>query len=194
MSPIAYADDLAIVVQNKTQISKAIATLESWSAQNNMQVNKLKSGILALNKRRALLSTSEKHGYPQVDTYKYLGIETRGNDCTKNYFQRIRRKVFCILAKIKHVSDQMTWKKRISLVRTLVVPLVDQVGPLAMTTNKAFAELTRTLQRRATRVILGFGANTKNEIVEMFMSTDRRTRWKARLNAILQRWEEKQLT
>ena len=43
---LAYADDLAIVGNKKNRLLQAIEIVTAWSVNNNIAINKKKSGIL----------------------------------------------------------------------------------------------------------------------------------------------------
>lgn len=190
---LAYADDIVLVIENERGIKPAIDLLEKWADLNSMKINKAKCGIIQLNKkgRKAAQQQEIFGGYPLVKSYKYLGIETEGIDSTLTYMRRIRRKVFTILSKVKPITEKMDWHKRRLILKTLVTPHVDYVGALAVVIGGSAIEKTRTLLRRATRIIFGLGPNTKNEVIEELYNTNRVKRWTERLVDILNRWKEK---
>ena len=43
---LAYADDLAIVGVCKTKLIEAIEIVEIWAEENNLTINKKKSGVM----------------------------------------------------------------------------------------------------------------------------------------------------
>ena len=43
---LAYADDLAIIGFNKSELKRAIDTVEMWAANNRIIINKKKSGVM----------------------------------------------------------------------------------------------------------------------------------------------------
>ena len=51
MEIAAYADDLVIMENGYIKLNKAIETVEEWTQEAKMQVNKKKSGIMFLRKR-----------------------------------------------------------------------------------------------------------------------------------------------
>ena len=48
----AYADDLAIIGQNKFKLKDAINIVEAWTYKNKMKVNKKKSGIIFYKRKK----------------------------------------------------------------------------------------------------------------------------------------------
>ncbi len=77
----AYADDLALGLNDKVQLDKAIDCIEKWSTDMKIQINKAKSGIVQLGaqeRSKREFKPNEQNpdyrGYPKLDSYKYLGI------------------------------------------------------------------------------------------------------------------------
>ena len=48
LARLAHADDICIACQNKTNLLKSLSTIESWCKTHGMQLNKAKSGIIAV--------------------------------------------------------------------------------------------------------------------------------------------------
>ena len=73
----AYADDLAVVGYNKSKLKECIRIVGNWADNNNMKINKKKSGIIFHLKRRHRIMELDKGdvlGYPIKAEYKYLGV------------------------------------------------------------------------------------------------------------------------
>jgi len=68
---LAYADDLAIIVEGRNSLSNIFNILEKWSELNGIKVNKNKSGIMVIKGKE---EDVEIEGYPVITEYKYLGI------------------------------------------------------------------------------------------------------------------------
>ena len=45
---LAYADDMAFIIRNESDIDKVLKIIEEWAATYNMKVNKAKSGIMPI--------------------------------------------------------------------------------------------------------------------------------------------------
>ena len=69
---LAYADDIALICKNEDELLKSMDILERWSNNNDIAVNKKKSGILIIDQDRG----GKKYikGFPIKVNYKYLGI------------------------------------------------------------------------------------------------------------------------
>ena len=72
LDPLAYADDLAAVCDGEENLYKAMDIIEKWAGQNDIEVNKKKSGILVIQNQRS--TVDNYRGYPVKNWYKYLGV------------------------------------------------------------------------------------------------------------------------
>ena len=45
---LAYADDLAIIVEGRNSLNNIFDILDRWSIENGIKINKLKSGIMLI--------------------------------------------------------------------------------------------------------------------------------------------------
>ncbi len=52
LRPFAFADDLLVVCKNEKELSLAITVTERWSSTNNYPINKSKSAVMRMNKKR----------------------------------------------------------------------------------------------------------------------------------------------
>jgi hypothetical protein len=88
---LAYADDLAVICANKEELDRVIDALEEWCKQNEIAVNKGKSGILIIDKDR---HNMHKHrDYPIKVTYKYLGIKLDRNLNPRGGLEELNKKL-----------------------------------------------------------------------------------------------------
>ena len=74
---LGFADDIIVMGQTEDFVSDAIQVVEDWCQKNDMELNKLKCGIIQIrhDKRNPPLTMKEVHGIPIVESYKYLGIQ-----------------------------------------------------------------------------------------------------------------------
>lgn len=79
----AFADDIVVYGESIQALNKVISTLDEWTSNNRMKINKRKSGLLILkaDKRTPERLPERYHDFPVVQRYKYLGIEI-DNDLT----------------------------------------------------------------------------------------------------------------
>ena len=68
-----YADDVVMGCSDK--VTKEITEIfEMTCIDYGMVVNKQKSGIMRIKDNRSVIGVSEINNYPNVKSYKYLGI------------------------------------------------------------------------------------------------------------------------
>jgi hypothetical protein len=68
---LAYADDLAVICKDKNELDISIKAIDKWSENNDILVNRKKSGIFMITKA---FKDKDISGYPIVREYKYLGV------------------------------------------------------------------------------------------------------------------------
>ena len=49
LTPIVYADDLAIICDGLSRLFEAMVLIETWAGQNDIKVKKRKSGFLLIH-------------------------------------------------------------------------------------------------------------------------------------------------
>lgn len=76
---LAYADDIAVICKNPAELTNAMNIVQTWSDNNDIAINKKKSGILVVDQDKG--GKSEINKYPVKITYKYLGIKVKNSLC-----------------------------------------------------------------------------------------------------------------
>ena len=74
-----YADDLAILVDDKQGAQKAGRLIKRWCDQNLVVINYKKCGIMEIKRNKQEEISSQETGelwnkFPKVNNYKYLGL------------------------------------------------------------------------------------------------------------------------
>ena len=69
---LAYADDIAVICKNEKELDNVISIIESWTNTNKLLLNKKKSAIMTIGKRKN--KWVKYRGFPIVNQYRYLGI------------------------------------------------------------------------------------------------------------------------
>ena len=88
---LAYADDIAIICENKNQLLKAMDIIDIWANSNNIKINKDKSGIIILQHNNN--KDKNINGYPLKNQYKYLGIMFNYNLDPTDHLYNLKRKL-----------------------------------------------------------------------------------------------------
>ena len=108
----AYADDLAIIGKERDSLEKAIKIVEKWTEDNQMRINKKKSGIIFFRKKKKKIAEGEEGnqdilGYPILEYYKYLGIWIDYKMSFDKQFEVTKEKI----VKGMKMINIMKWKK-----------------------------------------------------------------------------------
>ena len=62
------ADDIALICKNEEELQNAMDILDNWSKNNDIAVNKKKSGILVIDQHRG--GRDNINGYPTKINYR----------------------------------------------------------------------------------------------------------------------------
>ena len=92
----AYADDLAVVGYKIPALKQCIRRVKKRASDNNMVINRKKSGIIFHLKRRKSINgtvTSDIMNYPIKTEYKYLGVYLDINMKLKFQLDTVKKKV-----------------------------------------------------------------------------------------------------
>ena len=82
--PITFADDLTACFEGKAHFYRANDKINVWSLENEMDVNKKKSAIMFVTKKRFKQKKGLEH-YPETSSYKHLGtLINRKGSLTKH--------------------------------------------------------------------------------------------------------------
>ena len=88
---LAYADDLCVLCEGRSQLINVIKIIDNWSKLNGINVNKLKSGIMIVNNYK--IDENNIEGYPIIKEYKYLGILINDKMNIQNHIGSIDKKL-----------------------------------------------------------------------------------------------------
>ena len=89
---LAYADDLCVLCEGRSQLMNVINIIDKWSTLNKIKVNKLKSGIMLL-KHNDNTNENNIEEYPIITEYKYLGILINDKMNIKKHIGNIDKKL-----------------------------------------------------------------------------------------------------
>jgi hypothetical protein len=115
-----YADDL-VILGDDDELLRAIGILERWATENNMIINKAKSGILPITGSR-FSREREVSNYPVVQEYKYLGLMLNGRLDLQEHCKLINKKaayLSCRLHKLRFKDDT---RINMNLFRVFLMP------------------------------------------------------------------------
>ena len=119
----AYADDIWWVCSSIEQLHKSISVMKNWWINNNMKINKKKSGYLRILKKKGkTFSITNELYIPEVSEYKYLGIVINQSLKPTNHQNYIKTKVQALKRRIILLSPSLvSMKTRMILYKTIVI-------------------------------------------------------------------------
>ena len=81
-----------MICKGELAIISIIKAIDKWSRENEVEINKRKSGIMIIRQDRRTKEEKQKEiqGYPIVTHYKYLGVEL--DDCLNLSVERENKK------------------------------------------------------------------------------------------------------
>jgi len=137
---LVYADDILILVDDLATLNKILKCLDTILPEENLRINKAKSGIINFRHRRSKLTKSEKRwrrkqnfsykGYPLVQEYKYLGTILNEKLTIHPQMKFIRKKSFFIGNKLKPLLSSSSLESRYNLWQIFIAPLFEYLIPL----------------------------------------------------------------
>jgi hypothetical protein len=131
---LVYADDLLVLSDVITIISKSVRTIQIWSENNGMMLNKQKSDLIGFKGRRqrnSLLKLRELfEGIPVVDQYRYLGLTLNSKLTLKDQISFISRKSAYIRYKLSSIINNSTLELRKKFWQMFIRPLTEFTIPL----------------------------------------------------------------
>ena len=123
-----YADDLACVVPNKEEASRAIDIIQSMSSSLELTLNKKKSGILILNETPPTDETI--NNIPYVPEYKYLGTWIKGNLDPTPHLNKHAEKANFLCRRFYYLRKQNDLKFNRNLFQIFILPEARMLGTL----------------------------------------------------------------
>ena len=88
---LAFADDTEFICNDMKELIQTIRTIDKWSIDNKIKINRKKSGIIIVNGDKNDPDTIE--GHKVVGEYKYLGILVDTKSSPKTHICSINRKL-----------------------------------------------------------------------------------------------------
>ena len=115
-----FADDLVLICHHSV-FSQCTATLEKWSKENNMRINKKKSAVMILNPSTDTLSPAINE-YPVALQYKYLGTYLTQELSLLPHLKEVSKKVNFITFKLRSVLGRGHMRLNCNLFKVFVLP------------------------------------------------------------------------
>ena len=161
---LLYADDIAILAENESDLQKLLNKLHEWCEKWQLQLNIKKSQIVHFRNKCRKKTDSEFYvGQSKlgiVSSYKYLGISLNEfldyNVCAQELAEAGGRALGAIIAKFKTFKN-IGFETFSKLYNSGVIPISDYASAIWGYRNSGHAE---KIQNRACRYFLGVNAKT----------------------------------
>ena len=168
---LAYADDIAIICKDKEQLLKAMDIIDNWANNNNIKINKNKSGIIILQHNNN--KDKNINGYPLKNQYKYLGITFNYNLDPTNHLYNINRKLSEYLKR-----NQWLLKKYFSAKSLMQIANYYQISKLTygmciFIDEKNIMESLEKARMKYIRSIINIKDNVKSNLLRLVLCMPR---------------------
>ena len=164
---LLYADDIVIITDSAEDLKKSMKIATNWGKQWRCSFNRDKSQVVVFGQRK-----KREHDWrlgdekiDQVEGYKYLGLDIKGNLRWKVQRERLVKKArrnMAIAWAMGIQSGHLSVAAAVLVWKTLVRPIVDYGAEIWG--DERWEDLDK-LQRDMGKRILGLKGSTNNEVV-----------------------------
>ena len=194
----AYADDIMILCEDLNEVEACLQAIETWSAENNLVINKKKSAILEFIHRRArktvLKVGGEVNGYPVVDKYKYLGTWLNQKLTLDDQMEHIVKKTYYIRSKLSPSLYNASLDFRKNLWQIFVLLMCEFALPIYAAEEAATKKKKLNILLRASfRSYLSLKKTVKLTLLEDLMGYNLDSRAKRTQYISEQKWLHRQM-
>jgi len=172
---LGYADDICVICDSLSQVTKVIECIRSWSGHNNMILNEKKSGIVEFmsRKMKPKLKLDTFQGFPICPSYKYLGLQLTNKLSMLKQLDYIKNKSQLIHQKLSPLLYNSELDTRKSLWQVFIQPLIEFILPLyKWETSISNIQKADTVIRGTLKLFTGLKKNTTNDIVDLLSGYD----------------------
>ena len=108
----AYADDIAIRIENGEQVNSILGIVKDWSETNWIEINPSKSGLLKVGFKKSKLKEKPNIlGIQEWSSYKYLGIKFDQGFTFKEEIRSLKWKEKAIIKELRKLNFKEVDKK-----------------------------------------------------------------------------------
>ena len=165
---LAYADDLAIICTGYDELINVMNILDKWSMENEIKINKKKSGILIFKNNRK--NYKFINDYPVKSFYRYLGVRIDDNLNPRPHLLQVEKKLNGYLSRNRWLIKQyFTPKTMVYLAQCFQISrlsygmsifldkgkIIDTVERLSMKYVKSIVGVDRNVSNVRMRLALG---------------------------------------
>jgi hypothetical protein len=164
---LAFADDLAVICRSRAELLKVMAIIESWSLENEIKVNKKKSGILFIQNRKC--QETEIEGYPIRNNYKYLGIRINDKLSPRSHLISVNVKLTNYLKKNEYLIKQFFTPKSLILIAQYYQMSRLSYGISAWLDQGDIMEIAERMRTKYLKSIVGLKENVSNDRMRLVL-------------------------
>ena len=129
---LLYCYDLAIIGDTQ-HLLRAKKIIDNFCSMTKFEVSDPKSAVVKLARKNVKQDNPRLwRPLPYLDDYKYLGMIVNRFNNLDAQLRVTRRKVFTVLNRIRFLTGDFSLFKKRLLLKSLVIPHVEQIGPIAM--------------------------------------------------------------
>ena len=172
---LAYADDIMVICDSVDQVRRVIQVIREWSGQNNMKLNKKKSGVVEFIGRRMRTSIriDKISGFPVCKEYKYLGLKLNCKLSMNSHLDYISNKSKDIHRRLSPFLYQADLDTRKNLWQVFIQPLLEFALPLyKWETAISNVKRANSVFRSTFKLFTGLSRRSENTLVDLLSGYD----------------------
>ena len=158
-----YADETFLfrVINDDSHVQflrKDLATLHWWSENNALQLNPQKCQVMCISRRKNKQSPEYFVSNTRLSTatsLRLLGVQISSDLTWNEQVSSVTKKCNKLLGSLRTVVGNQNQNILLTLYRSIVLPIIDFCSPVWLVLRKNHINNLETIQRRATRFILG---------------------------------------
>ena len=158
-----YADDTFLfrVINDDSDVQflqNDLATLHWWSENNALQLNPQKCQVMCISRRKNKPSPEyfvSNSKLSAATSLRLLGVQISSDLTWNEQVSSVTKKCNRLLGFLRTVVGNQNQNILLTLYRSLVLPIIDFCSPVWLVYSKNHINNLETIQRRATRFILG---------------------------------------
>ena len=164
---LLYADDIVLITDTAEELKKGMRIATDWGKKWRCSFNQKKSNVIVFGQRRILVNDWTLGGkkIEQVNTYKYLGLDMKGNLKWKGLRERLTektRRIMTIVWAMGVQAGHLSVKAADIVWKVLVRPIAEYGAEIWG--EEKWEEMEK-IQRDMGKRILGLDQSTSNEVV-----------------------------
>ena len=167
-----YADDTALICRNRKELEKGIKVLENWSEENGLTINKKKSGVMIMSKRKSKgrgLEIDKLWDYPIVNNYKYLGTVMTKHMSIDSHLNETGQKVDYLTRKLTPFRINASVKFNVNMFKLMVAPQYRLLASLWDFIGKTAKKMITISYRKSFKKFMMMPPSVPNSVIDLLI-------------------------